>query len=601
MPNLNVNFNGSTLIIPAAYYADNVANAAGPTQPTALPLVFLGNAYGMKSFTPTTFTGSLAASQLLTALRGGPASGYVPFMTNPSGQLNGASQITFINVAPNTQSSATLNTVNSSGVINLTSANYGLPSNQLQVQVQTGTLAGKNVSLFDQYGGGIWTGSNLGVPMQLAYTGSGTGVTFGVVTSGTNNAVTLYTTSANPGESVSLSLGTYQTVEQLVNYFNGTSYYSAYALSNGALPSLNLDAVSGVSLASQASGVNQYAKVTATLTDIVWSINQYASGLATAVVSGATVSSSGVAPNNIPYTLFSGATNVTPSNTNYASGFNTALSIPAWVVFADSNASGVIALGTAHVATASSITNRGWRRFISGSSIGDSIAATLANAAAMNEINATFVYPGLYRTNTLTNASQLYGGLYAAAAVAGMMTGNTPATPLTNKSLTGNGVEVGLTVSQIDELQQGGVMPLIVSQVTGLVTICSDFTTWLNDANPENVFNQQVSCRYYAAYALTAATQPYAGTVASPFNETNALNAAKQCLNSLIFSQTNQNGVLSSWDPTTLQLIYTSANQLAAVTVNIVLVGQNRFITLYTNVLPLNLTITASSTGGAPT
>ena len=600
MPNLDVNFNGSTLVLPGAYYADNVSNALGSTQPATPPLIFLGNSYGLKPFTPTTFAGSTLSAQLLAAIRGGPASGFVPFLTNPSGQLNGAGQITFINVAPNTQSSLTLNS-GSSGVINLTSANYGLPSNQLQAQLQTGTAAGKNVSLYDQYANLSVTGVNLGVPFNLAYTGTATGVTYSVIASGANNAVTFQTNSPNAGESVTLNLGAYATVEQVVQYLSGTGYYSAYVLSNGALPSSSLDAASGISLGIPVSGVDQYVGVNATLGDIVFWVNQYASGYASAVIASGITSSSGVAPTNIPYTLFSGATSVTPTTANYASGFNAALTVPGWAVFAGSNASGVIALGAQHVQTASSITNKSWRRFFSGSSIGDSISTTLAAAASMSEINATYVYPGIYRTNIQTGVNELHGGLYAAAAVAGMATGNPPATPLTNKSLTGNGVEIALTVSQIDQLQQGGVMPIAVSQITGLPTVLSDFTTWLDDANPENVFNQQVACRYYAAYALTGALQPYVGTIASPFNETIVLNAAKQMLNGLIYSQTNQNGVLSSWDPTTLQLVYTGANQTAGITVNVILVGQNRMITMYVNILPLNITLTASSTGGSPT
>jgi len=425
MPNLDVNFNGSTLVLPGAYYADNVSNALGSTQPATPPLIFLGNSYGLKPFTPTTFAGSTLSAQLLAVIRGGPASGFVPFLTNPSGQLNGAGQITFINVAPNTQSSLTLNS-GSSGVINLTSANYGLPSNQLQAQLQTGTAAGKNVSLYDQYANLSVTGVNLGVPFNLAYTGTATGVTYSVIASGANNAVTFQTNSPNAGESVTLNLGAYATVEQVVQYLSGTGYYSAYVLSNGALPSSSLDAASGISLGIPVSGVDQYVGVNATLGDIVFWVNQYASGYASAVIASGITSSSGVAPTNIPYTLFSGATSVTPTTANYASGFNAALTVPGWAVFAGSNASGVIALGAQHVQTASSITNKSWRRFFSGSSIGDSISTTLAAAASMSEINATYVYPGIYRTNIQTGVNELHGGLYAAAAVAGMATGNPP-------------------------------------------------------------------------------------------------------------------------------------------------------------------------------
>jgi hypothetical protein len=43
-----------------------------------------------------------------------------------------------------------------------------------------------------------------------------------------------------------------------------------------------------------------------------------------------------------------------------------------------------------------------------------------------------------------------------------------------------------------------------------------------------------------------------------------------------------------------LKLVYNSTQQLAAVTVAVVFVGQNRFITATVNVLPLQITITAT-------
>jgi hypothetical protein len=597
MPNLDIPFGGSTLVIPGAYYADNV-QAAAPSAPAVTPpLIYIGFGYGQKPFTPVTYTGGNVAQDLLSAIRGGPASGFVPFLTSPSPQLNGAQQVTFINVGGNTQSTLTLDSIGASGIpqIVLTSTNYGLPSNLLQAEVSAGSLAGNTLTIYDGYANVTAVGTNLGVPFQLAYTGSASGVTYSVVYSG-GVASTFQVHSPNVGESFTIPLGpgSFATITQLVEYLNGTGFYSATAISStgGNLPTTQLDAASGVGLPA-APAPYTFENVTSTLNDPIYWINQLSGGLATAALASGAVAASGLA--NIPLTPFTGATSVPPTLSSYASGFNVALGIPGWTVFADSGASGVYALGVQHALTASQPGNGKWRRFFSGSQLGDSVATAISRAQSGNSITTCYLYPGIYRTDTNTGLNTLYDGLHAAAAACGMATGNPPATPLTNKALTGNGTEVNLTVSQIDQLQQAGVMPLWVSPQTGVPTIVSDFTTWQSDANPENVFTQQVACRWFLAYSMVNSLSPYVGTIAAVLTETMILNAVKATLNALVYSTGNANGVISSWDPTSLKLVYTGAKQLAAITVDVTLVGQNRFITEYVNIQPLNLTITSAA------
>ena len=588
MPNLNVQFQGQTLIKPGAYYADNGSAVGQSASSPTPPLIFLGNGYGQKPQTAVTYS---SAPALLSAIRGGPCSGFVPFLFTPSSQLNGAQQVTFINVSENTQSSLTLYS-GTSGLINLTSANYGLPSNLLSAQVQNSPVSGKTLTLYDGYANTSKVGTNLGVPFALAYTGAATGVSYSVTVSGAAST-SLVLTSPNAGESVTVPLnaGTYTTVEAVVNYINGTGFYSAYTMSNAALPSTSLDSITSGALAKPVSGANQYVGVTATLGDPIFWVNQYASGYATAALASGAASGPASGLSTVAATLFTGATSVPPTLADYASGFNVALSQAGSVIFADSNASSVVALGAQHSVTASSPAQGHWRRFFSGSNVGDSVINAVTAAQSCNAISATYVYPGIYTVSTVTGVNTLYSGLYAAAAAAGMAVGNPASLPLTNKPLSGTGVEVNLTVSQIDQLQQGGVMPIGLSSA-GVPSVISDFTTWQNDVNPENVFNQQVACRFFAAYTLQAALQPYTGTVSTPLNEELVLRAAKNALNGLIYSQNNVDGVLASWDPTTLQLVYTGASQTAAVSVNVQLVSQNRFITMLVSVQPLNFTTT---------
>lgn len=591
MPNVNVQFLGQTLVLPGAYYADNVSQALVPVQSLTPPLIFIGDFYGLAPKTPTTYTNAQDAKN---AIRGAPSATYIDFMTNPSPSLNGAQYITLINASENTQSTAYITSGSAANLIELTSANYGAASNLLQYEVAAGTVAGYNVTIYDGYTNTSVEGQNLGVPFQLAYAGTASGVTYTV--SGTSaGATTFIINSPNAGESVSIDItgSGYSTIASLVAYLNGTGYYSAAVVSNGNLPSVNLNLASAVSLPVAVSGAYQYKNVAATLGDIIYWANQYASNyVSAALVSGVALTGTS-SVNEVGLTHFTGGTNVPPTNQDYGDAFNVALQTPGWVVFADSNNSAVTALGMQHAQTASSISYKAWRRFVTGSSVGDSVTTTVQNATQLNSFESTYCYPGIYRTDTTTGLNTLYGGIAWAAAVAGIMAGNIIAQPLTNQQLSGTGVEKAggansyLTVSQINQLQNAGVMVLNYPN-TNVPTIVSDLTTWQGDNNPENVFNQQVACRWGLAYSLSAAVAPYIGTIASPYGLTRVRNAIVTQLNNLIYSPGN-NGVLVSWDAKSLVLNYNGATQTLSITVNVVLVGQIRFILEQTFVQPLNL------------
>jgi spore germination protein GerM len=190
--------------------------------------------------------------------------------------------------------------------------------------------------------------------------------------------------------------------------------------------------------------------------------------------------------------------------------------------------------------------------------------------------------------------------LYVAAAAAGIATGNIVGLPLTNKVLTGNGVEnanagAQLTVSQLSQLQNNGVLPIWqTAQNNGPPTLLTDITTWQVDNNPENTSSQQVACRYWLAYSVTSTLQQYVGTIAAPTTEATILNAVKRLLNALIYTGGSSNGVLASWDTTSLKLTYNGSNQLASILVNVQLIGQNKFITCFATVEPLTFTITST-------
>jgi hypothetical protein len=275
-------------------------------------------------------------------------------------------------------------------------------------------------------------------------------------------------------------------------------------------------------------------------------------------------------------------------------------------VFCDSNAPAVMALLAQHVETASSTPYGMWRRGFTGSNIGDTVSGTIANATGLNSMQMNYLYPGIYVTNTQTGQNVLQPGLYAAACAAAMATGNQIALPLTNKVLNGTGLEqpggVPLTQSQLSQLQNGGVMALYLPQSTGRPTILSDITTWQGDDNVENTSSQQIACRYWLAYSIVNTLLPYVGTIASPITEVAILNAVKKTLNQLIFTGGSSNGVLASWgfneqgQVVPLTLVFNGEQQLAGITLTAQLVSQNKYITVYSTLLPLSFTISTTAT-----
>lgn len=580
MPNNSISFDGTDISLPGSYYRDDVSAVLQTTASGTPPIILVGNCYGLEQNVPSSFS---RAQDVTAALRGGPLSEFIPFLFSPSDSLNGASQVTVINAASNTSASITLKDSTGAAAINLTSANYGTPENLTQVAVSSGTDGGVLMTLYDAYSGATYSRDNLGVPFYISYAGSATSdLTISVTASN------LTITSPNAEESISIPLGPtgYATVTDIVNYLNGTGFYTAGVTSeSGNLPSEQLDPVTS---AQFAPGDDYY--VEAILNDpIYWMLNSVSSIVGTATIAEGYQVSSTTELAYIALTHFSGATNTAPMVSDYAAALNVALNIPGFLLFMDSNDSEIMALGTQHVKTASSIAYGRDRRFITGSSLGIDAAAAVKIAKSLATKEVTFVHPGIWRTDTTTLTNTLYSGLHAAAAIAGMISGNDVNMALTNKPLTGNGVETTYVRSDLVTLLQGGVMPITLPDSAVDPTVLIDVTTHQADNNVENVYNQQVGMRQYLSYVLIAATQPYTGGIQSTTNIARQRNAVVAALNGQIYTGSGA-GILDSWDSTSLVLSYDGTTQRTKISVNVTFVGQVVYQTITAYVQPLNLT-----------
>ena len=596
MPDPNISYAGQLLIRPGVYAADNVSAVPNNSSVTTQPLIFIAAGYGGE---PQMAYSVFDPASLYSMLRGAPAAEFVQFLYSGSSEINGAQEVIYINVSPSDQSTATIYDSASSGVVTLTSLDYGTPSNLLQYTTAPGTVSGVKLTLLDGYSKQSITGDNLGVPFALAYTGTATsGVSYTVQTSSAG-ATNFVVTSPNSGESFNLPLSssTYPTVQSIANFLAGTGFYSAYVVSDSSLPSTSLDGVTSVTLSppTLVAGLSEYSyvNVTSVLGDIVYWVNRF-SGLATAAVPTGITSSSGITIPNVSNVFFTGATNGSPALSDYQTALTNSLSISASVVFCDTNLLGVPTIGSQNAVLASQVSNGNPRRFVTGSSLGDTVSIAAMAARSYNAIQTTYVYQGVYRTSDISGSKTLYSGLYDAAAVAGMMAGNDPWIPITNKSINAISMEKTLSTGDINTLQQAGVMPVAISNVTKVPVVISDMTTWQNDSNAENMFNQQVAERQALQRAIIQGLQPYIGSpvAATPKVAGMVKNAVKRILNNNTYSDSH-GGLISSWDPTTLVASYTGSSQSWYISVDVVLVGQTRFITFMANIQPLNLTLTA--------
>ena len=592
-PNMNTFFEGEELIVAGTYYADNVSNVLQFPSTGPLPLIYIGFGNGPAPKVPVQFNSLLQAQ---ASLRGGQSASYLTpmFLPSPDPTLNGVNTIIYIEAGENTQSTMSLKDTAGTVVINASSAMYGVSANLLQYNVNTSPssnpVGGCQVSITDGYTNQTISKNNLGIPMQVAYLGSQTGVTFSVVASG--GVVTEFEVSSPlASESYTIPINSSTTVAYLVAYLNGTGNYSASVISDGNLPAQDLDVVASVSLPSGVAGTYVYTNVTSYLPDVVYWLNNYAGNFiftnSASIVSG-TVSSSTTQVASAPNTNFTGGQSIPPTTADYTNALIAAETVTGWTVFMDSNVPANIMMGAQHAELMSSITEKNPRRFFSGSTVGDTATYTEGICKNLNSITTSYVYPGLQIISQTTGLPTTKGGLYVAAACAGLSCGNRVAEPLTNKQINGIGVEVALNTSTINGLQKSGCIIIQQSNSTGIPTLINDFTTWQGDNNVENVLNQQVACRFATNYYINNLLQPYVGQIAAGVISLGKVKTQVIAgLNNIMYTGPGSSGWVAAWNPASLNLNFNGANMTLAFSASLVFVGQNRFITSYITVEPL--------------
>jgi hypothetical protein len=462
-------FNGRLWISPATMSVVDDSAMANQNLSVGNNVAYLGLATGGQ---PNTVLAFGSPQQAQAVLRSGELLTAVMKAFSPSDETGGPATVYAIRVNPAVQAALTLNDSTSAAAINLTSADWGAWTNQIQVKIQAGSVQGLQATT--QYGSSYYTQDNI---YRNAFSIQYSGAAASAVMTITGTTVTL---QAPSGTTVStLDLTQLTTVQLLVNAINVVPGFAATVLNaNGQTAALNgLDYVT-----------NQDVKTALyTATANLQALIDWFNGPSQGYVTAARATNAGKVPVAIPFTPLAGGSDGTTTNTNWSNAFTTLQSADVQWLTPITGDQSIVAMADAHAQYMSS-TGRMERRAICGTVLGTTDSTAETDALAINSDRTSLVHIGYYDydiTNQVTGL-QLYSPYLTAAIIAAMFAGSNPGTPMTNKSMSVRGLERKLrNPTDTDPLILAGVLPVEATK-TGYKVVKS-ISTWLNNKNYNRV------------------------------------------------------------------------------------------------------------------
>jgi hypothetical protein len=491
-------FNGRLWISPATMSVVDDSALANPNPNVGNVLAIIGTSIGGEPNSPLAFG---SAAEAAATLIGGDLLDAVTAAFDPSSDIgSGPATVIAIRVNPATPSALNLLDASSSAIINLTSRDDGQYTNQIKVKVEAGSVQG--FRLTTQYQNAFYTQDNVyRAAFSIQYAGAQATATMTV----NNSQVVLDAPAGTPVATISLA--TYPTIQQLVDFINTVPGFSAAVLGgNGALASLNaLDNV-----AAQDVKTALYT-ATATLQAVVDWFNSPANAL----VSAARVANAGTLPALLPFTYLSGASDGVVTNTQWQNAFTALQSVDVQWVVPLSPTPAIWAMADAHVQFMSTV-GRMERRAIVGENTGTTDTQAIADALTLNSDRTSLVHLG-YNGFDQNGNLVLFPPYKLAALLGGAFSGVNPGTALTNRAINVKGLERLLRdPTDTDPLITGGV--LCVEQTRTGFRVVKSISTWLNNQNFDKVEVSVGAALDYVARSVRQAVDVLRGQAGSPAN-----------------------------------------------------------------------------------
>jgi len=515
---MSVFFNGRLLVTPtveSAVYDQGLATAF-PGRANNI-LCILGTSEGGIPKEAMYFDSPVTARR---ALIGGNLIRAVEMAFNPSSEAGSPGRVAVIRVEAAVQAALSLNDSASASVINLKSANYGAFTNGIKVTVESGSLAGKRVTV--QYDNQYYTKDNLSrTPFTIRYSGAQTTATAQVTATGVVLAA-----PANTASPVTLSFANYRSVRELCDAINAQPGFSSVA----QIPSAGVQGTLDGMAATSCKTVDLPIK--ADLQVIIDWFNSAARDLVTATRSTGALNP----PANLLGTYLTGGSNgPAPTNQDWQDAFDSLQEQDVQWVVPLSASVGVWSMADAHVQFMSGPGKSERRAFVGGDVITTSMSAAISttkdNALAINSDRTALVFPPpiVYDANDQLTAIPAY---YLAAQVAGgfaaMNFGNT----MTNKVMKIPGTDpIVANPYDSDSLINAGVTCL--RKTKSGYRVAKAVSTWMSNANYNRVEISTGVALDYVARTVREALETFVGRKASPITLHEAITTTDSVLREL--------------------------------------------------------------------
>ena len=459
-------FGGRLLTTPTTASVVDDSGLANQNISVGNVLAVIGRSTGGRPNAPLRFGSAQRAREVL---RSGDLLDAVLKAFDPSAQTGGPAEVIAVRVNPATQATLTLLSAGALPVINLTSTDFGLYTNQIKVKIENATLNGKKATV--QFGNDFFTQDNIARrAFQVQYTGAEATAVMTVAA----NTLTISAPIGN--ELLAVDLETFRTVQEVVDRLNASPVLSAMVLDgNGGRPALNgLDFVTAADIRASA------VVVRADLQALVDWFNSTGEGF----VDATRVPGAGQIADNISFTYLSGGSDGIVTNGAWSDAYTTLQQVDVqWVVPVSPNPS-IHAMNDAHCMFMSTV-GKSERRGIVGTASGTTDAGAIEAAKQLNSDRTSLVHLGFYDFDENGNL-KLFEPYILAALLGGAFSGVNPGTPLTNKAIKVRGLERNLrNPTDTDELIRGGV--LCVENTPRGFKVVQSITTWLVNENYNRV------------------------------------------------------------------------------------------------------------------
>ncbi len=540
MANKGVLWNGKYYTIPqAASRIDSSALAKSPLGGNNR-LVILGNLLGLLE--PKSIVKISSPTQALQMIHPSCEEArlaiQLAFDPSPGSEIQGASEVYLVHVAPSTQAASTF-----SAALTLTSLMYGLPANQIKVKIESGTTTGKKVTI--QYAANdaeIY--DDMARPsFSIQYTGAGSAATITITPTAASHSLATTCTGAS-GDDLDLDLGTFETIQDLADAISATGKYTVTILTSAPAQdlSMQLDAVTSQDIKTAAYTANS------DLQAIVDGINAKSG-----YVAATRVTDAGTSPTNVGWTYLAGGANGTITNTDWQSAFDTLRTVDIDFILPLTSDASIHTMGDTHCDYMSGPNGKSERRqFVGGAlqawtSEANRITACTALLGAAKAINGDRTMNATLGSKHYdpSGKAKLYPAYVTAAMYAGIAAGGSPVLPLTRKYLRCLGLEVELRDSEISQLIDGGLAVPIPDTVQGAGYVISrQVTTWGQD---EDLYRIEFSVGRGADYIASEVRRRHDLLVGKPGTE--QMDPTIVNITNAVLQAAKRDDLIRSYDP----------------------------------------------------